>query len=73
MEVTTLINPQIDHGKLAEAREERGFTQAQVARLLGYDRRQIWQFEKGKGLTLENFTRLMMFYDKPFKYFLKNE
>lgn len=70
---TTLETPKVDPRRLIAARKDKGLTQAQVARETGFDRRQIWQFEQGVSLTLENFTRLMLFYDKPFEYFFTPE
>ena len=73
MDIDTIKDLSIDHTKLVEARHEKGYSQAEVARSLGFDRRQIWQFEQGTALTLENFTKLMFFYGKPIEFFLKQE
>lgn len=69
----TIKGLEIDHTKLVDARKEKGFTQAEVARNLGFDRRQVWQFERGTALTLENFTKLMLFYGKPIEFYLKTQ
>ncbi len=71
MDIQTIKEIEIDHTKLVEAREEKGLSQSEVARSLGFERNRIWQFERGVALTLENFTKLMYFYNKPIEYFLK--
>lgn len=70
MDTQTIRGIKIDPAKLIEARKERGLSKAEVGRELGFDRRQIWQFEQGTALTLENFTKLMMFYRKPMEFFI---
>lgn len=70
MDLHTIQNLKIDYKKLADARKEKGLTQADVAKALGLDRRQIWQYENDKALPLENFTKLMMFYGKPIEFFI---
>ena len=71
MEITTTQTKSINPARLTEARKEKGLSQSDVARSLGFDRRQVWQFENGGSLTLEHFTKLMQFYGKPFEYFLQ--
>ncbi len=73
MDIKDIKTVEIDHRKLALAREERGLSQSAVARQLGVNRQRIWQFEQGVSLTLENFTKLMLFYDKPIEFFIKAE
>lgn len=70
MDIQTIRNLEIDYKKLAVAREEKGLTQAQAAREIGIDRRILWQYENGKALPLENFTKLMLFYGKTIEFFL---
>jgi DNA-binding XRE family transcriptional regulator len=70
MDSETIKEITIDPGKLVEARTAKGLTQSDVARELGFDRRQIWQFEKGTGLTLANFTKLALFYNQPIEFFI---
>jgi len=70
MDIQTIRNLEIDYKKLAVAREEKGLTQAQVAREVGLDRRIIWQYENGKALPLENFAKLMLFYGKTIEFFV---
>jgi transcriptional regulator with XRE-family HTH domain len=70
MDSETIKEITIDPGKLVEARTAKGLTQSDVARELGFDRRQIWQFEKGTGLTLANFTKLALFYNRPIEFFI---
>jgi len=41
-----------------------------VKTAIGFDRRQIWQYENGVALPLENFTKMMLFYGKDISYFL---
>jgi transcriptional regulator with XRE-family HTH domain len=53
MDSETIKEITIDPGKLVEARTAKGLTQSDVARELGFDRRQIWQFEKGTGLEMK--------------------
>jgi transcriptional regulator with XRE-family HTH domain len=71
MDSETIKEIEIDPGKLIEARTAKGLSQSDVARELGFDRRQIWQFEKGTGLTLANFTKLALFYNLPIEFFIK--
>lgn len=71
MDIETIKNLEIDCTKLVEAREAKGLTQSAVAKELGLDRRTIWQYENGKALPLENFTKLILFYEKPIEYFLR--
>ena len=71
MDIQTIQNIEIDPAQLTKARTTKGLSQAEVARELGFDRRQISQFEKGTGLTLANFTKLALFYDLPIEFFLK--
>ena len=70
MDIQTIRNLEIDYKKLAVAREEKGLTQAQAAREIGIDRRILWQYENGKALPLENFTKLMLFYGKTIEFFV---
>lgn len=70
MDIQTIQNLKIDYKKLIEARKEKGLSQADVARVLDFDRRQIWQYENGVALPLENFTKMMLFYGKDINYFL---
>ncbi len=71
MDIRLIKTLTIDHTKLVEARNERGLSQSEVARALGFDRRQIWQYENGVALPLENFTKLAMFYQKPIEFFVR--
>jgi len=71
MEAAQTKEIEIDYTKLTEARQEKKMSKADVANALGFDRRQIWAFERGTGVTLANFTKLMFFYDKPIEFFLK--
>lgn len=71
MDTLQIQNIQIDYTKLEELRKARGLSKAAVARAIGVDRRQVWQYEKGKSLPLENFTKMILFYGKPIEYFLK--
>lgn len=71
MDIQTIRNIEIDHTRLVAAREERGLSQADVARELGIDRRKIWQYENGVALPLQNFTKLAIFYGKEIEYFVK--
>jgi transcriptional regulator with XRE-family HTH domain len=71
VDIETIKNLEIDCSKLVLAREEKGMTQSEVAKELGLDRRVVWQYENGKALPLENFTKLMFFYGKPIEFFLK--
>jgi transcriptional regulator with XRE-family HTH domain len=59
--------------KLAQERESQHLAQADLAEKLGFDRRQIWQFENGLALTLENIAALSKFYNKPIEHFLEGE
>jgi len=72
MDIQTIKDVTIDYSKLVEARKTLGLSQADVGRELGFDRRQIWQFENGVGLTLANFTKLALFYKRPIEFFLAN-
>lgn len=56
--------------KLARERESKQIAASDLAERLGYDRRQIWQFENGIALTLENISVLSKFYEKPIEFFL---
>lgn len=60
----------IDLGKLVAAREAKGLTQADLAKVLGLPRQQVWQFERGIGLTLENVHRIARFYRRPIEHFI---
>ncbi len=71
MDTLEIQNLEIDYTKLECARKEKGLSQTDVARALNLDRRQIWQYENGKALPLENFTKLMMSYGKSIEFFLK--
>jgi transcriptional regulator with XRE-family HTH domain len=71
MNVSEIQNLEIDYKKLRQARNEKGLTQSEVAKVLGLDRRQVWQYENGVSLPLENFTKLAIFYGKPLEFFLK--
>lgn len=71
MDTQTVKSRKIDHAKLALARKEKGLSQAAAGRQIGVDRRSIWQIENGTALTLDNFTKLMFLYEKPFEFFLK--
>ncbi len=71
MDTLEIQNLEIDYTKLEYARKEKGLSQTDVAKALNLDRRQIWQYENGKALPLENFTKLMMFYGKSIEFFLK--
>lgn len=71
MDIQTIRDIEIDHTQLVKAREEKGLSQAEVGREIGVDRRSIWQYENGKSLPLESFTKLMYFYGKPIEYFVR--
>lgn len=73
MDVQTIQKLKIDHTKLAAARKEKGMSQADAGRGIGVDRRSIWQYEQGNVLPLENFTKLMLLYEKDIHYFLATE
>ena len=73
MDTLEIQNLEIDYTQLEVARTEKGLTQSEVAKALGLDRRQVWQYENGVALPLENFTKLMMFYGKSIEFFLKKQ
>lgn len=73
MNTLEIQNIEIDYKKLTEARLEKGLRKADVAKALGLDRRQVWQYENGVSLPLENFTKMMLFYGKPIEFFLKEK
>ena len=70
MNIASIKSLKIDHKKLAEARREKGLSQSEVARELGFDRRQIWQYENGVALPLESFSKLAVYYGKPIEFFI---
>lgn len=71
MDTLEIQQVEIDYTKLKTARTELGLSQSAVAKALGLDRRQIWQYENNIALPLENFTKLVLFYKKPLEFFLK--
>lgn len=56
--------------KLAALRDEKEMSQAAVGEALGFARAEIWNFERGIGLTLENIANLAKFYEKPIDFFI---
>lgn len=74
MDIQTIQTLEIDRdaiaAKLVELREVKKMSQTEVGNLIGFNRRQIWQFENGKSLTLENIVKLAAFYEKPLEFFI---
>ena len=74
MDIETIQTLEIDRSaiaaKLIDLREGRNLSQTDVADALGYKRGQVWQFEQGVALTLENLAKLAMYYGKPIEFFI---
>lgn len=60
--------------KIREAREEKGLTQKELGRVLGYSPMGISHFEKGiRELKISDIKKLAKHLGKNFSYFLPNE
>lgn len=59
--------------KIQAAREEKGFSQEQLARLVGCSQSALSNYEKGKRrLYLSQLEKIAEILDKPLEYFVEN-